>query len=158
MSTDGKSVAGIRFGPFVLDTAGRRLFREDRRVPVSPIELKLLETLLQNKGRVLTGDELRLLVWSDDPSAGVAPAMDVNALYVAIRKLRKNLGTYGKWIVNIPKVGYTVSEEAEIGFDGEDVHVTADDGHPFVGRKAELEKLREMLSNSRLVTTSLDTP
>src|SRR5687768_16430306 len=135
MTTGGKTVAGISFGPFVLDTAGRRLLRDDRRVPISPIELKLLECLLKNRDRVLTGDELRVLVWADDPSTGLAPAMDVNALYVAIRKLRKTLGEYGKWIVNIPKVGYTIAEDVEIAGDSDDIHVTRDDGQPFVGRR-----------------------
>src|SRR5215204_7753949 len=115
MATNSKTVPGISFGPFFLDPAGRRLFREGRRVPVSPIELKLLETLLRNRERVLTADELRLLVWAEDPSAGVAPAQDANTLYVAVRKLRRALGDYGRWIVNIPKVGYAISEEAEVG-------------------------------------------
>src|SRR5215212_8141130 len=122
MTTGSKTVAGISFGPFFLDTAGRRLLRDGRRIAISPIELKLLETLFRNRKRVLTGDELRVLVWSDDPSTGIAPAQDDNALYVAIRKLRKTLGNYGKWIVNIPKVGYTVSEEVEVEADGEGIH------------------------------------
>src|SRR5215204_1727864 len=119
MSTTAKTVQGIGFGSFFLDTAGRRLLRDGRRVPITPIELKLLETLLRNRDRVLPGDELRVLVWSDDPSAGIAPAQDVNALYVAIRKLRRSLGGEGKWIVNIPKVGYTFSEEVKV--DGDNV-------------------------------------
>ena len=101
----GKTVPGISFGPFFLDSAGRRLLRDGHRVPASPIEVKLLETLLRNRDRVLTGDELRLMVWAEDPATGIAPAQDANVLYVAIRKLRRSLGDYGKWVVNIPKVG-----------------------------------------------------
>ena len=55
MSIAGKTIDGISFGPFVLDTKGRRLIRDGRRVPVTPIELKLLETLLRHRGSVLTG-------------------------------------------------------------------------------------------------------
>src|SRR5215216_6775842 len=134
MSTSDKTVSGISFGPLFLDTASRVLMCDGRRVSISPIELKLLETLLRNRERVLTGDELRVLVWSDDPSTGIAPAQDVNALYVAIRKLRKTLGSYGKWIVNIPKVGYTFSEEVKV--DGDNVDGPDDDGDEssFVGR------------------------
>jgi predicted ATPase len=152
VATNGKTVPGISFGPFFLDPAGRRLFREGRRVPVSPIELKLLETLLRNRERVLTGQELRLLVWAEDPSAGVAPAQDANTLYVAVRKLRRALGDYGRWIVNIPKVGYAISEEAEIGDVGVESPGAPDDGPPFVGRRAELDKLKKLLANSRLIT------
>jgi DNA-binding winged helix-turn-helix (wHTH) protein len=71
---------------------------------------------------------------------------------VAIRKLRKTLGSHGKWIVNIPKVGYTVSEEVEIESKGEGIHITAGDGHPFVGRQTELAKLKDLLAKSRLIT------
>lgn len=152
MSASGKTLPGIRFGPFYLDSASRRLLREGRRVPVSPIELKLLETLLRNRDRVLTGDELRLLVWAEDPSTRIAPAQDVNALYVAIRKLRRSLGDYGKWIVNIPKVGYAISEDAEVAGDEEQSPKASEEGHLFVGRQAELEKLKQLLSNTRLLT------
>ncbi len=152
MPPTGKTIEGIRFGPFLLDTAGRRLLRDGRRVPITPIELKLLETLLVNRDRVLTGDDLRLLVWSDDPSEGVAPAQDANALYVAIRKLRRSLGDHGRLIVNIPKVGYTLSEQVKVEGDNVDGRADDNDPNPFVGRKAELDKLKNMLSNSRLIT------
>jgi predicted ATPase len=142
----------IKFGDFVLDTRGRRLLREGGRVALGPLEFKLFETLVRNRDRVLTGDELRILVWSDDPSRQVVPAGDVNALYVSIRKLRAALGDTGKWIVNIPKVGYTISSEAEI----EDLSATTSelpkDVTPFVGREQEISVLRDALSRSRLVT------
>lgn len=145
-------IPGIRFGPFFLDTAGRRLMRDGRRVPVGPLELKLLETLLRNRDRVMTADDLRIMVWSDDPTKQKVPAGDVNALYVAIRKLRSVLGQHGKWVVNIPKAGYTVSEDADV----EEItavsaklpeHLTK-----FVGRKPELSRIHDLLTKIRLVT------
>jgi len=148
----GKTVPGITFGPFFLDSAGHRLLRDGHRVPASPIELKLLETLLRNRDRVLTGDELRLLVWAEDPATGIAPAQDANVLYVAIRKLRRALGDYGKWIVNIPKVGYAVSEEADVAATDEEIPRAPDNDHTFVGRQAELERLKKLLTNTRLLT------
>lgn len=148
----GKTVPGISFGPFFLDSAGRRLLRDGQRVPASPIEVKLLETLLRNRDRVLTGDELRVMVWAEDPATGIAPAQDANALYVAIRKLRRSLGDYGKWVVNIPKVGYAISEEADVAATDEESPRASDNGHPFVGRHAELEKLKQLLTHTRLIT------
>ena len=151
MSKPGKTVDGIRFGPFVLDTEGRRLMRDGRRVPATPIELKLLEALLRNRGRVLTGDELRVLVWADDPSTGIAPAQDVNALYVAIRKLRRSLGDEGSWVINIPKVGYTFADDGvvEVG-NADGAHYGQDTS--FIGRVEELARLKQLLKSSRLVT------
>jgi predicted ATPase len=148
----GKTLPGINFGPFFLDSAGHRLLRDGHRVPASPIELKLLETLLRNRDRVLTGDELRLLVWAEDPATGIAPAQDANVLYVAIRKLRRSLGDYGKWVVNIPKVGYAISEEADVAATDGESPTASDNGHPFVGRHSELERLKKLLTNTRLLT------
>jgi len=142
----------IRFGDFVLDTRGRRLLREGARVALGPLEFKLFETLVRNRDRVLTGDELRILVWADDPSRQVLPAQDVNALYVSIRKLRAALGDAGKWIVNIPKVGYTIANEARIDLLTASTSQTPDDLTPFVGRQNEIELVRRSLTTSRLVT------
>ncbi len=143
---------GIRLGDFALDTKGRRLLHGGDRVALGPLEFKLLETLIKNRDRVLTGDELRILVWSDDPSRQVLPAQDVNALYVSIRKLRAALGDAGKWIVNIPKVGYTISSEARIAFLTSSTSQMPDDPTPFVGRESEIELVRRSLSRSRLIT------
>jgi len=148
----GNTVPGISFGPFFLDSAGRRLLRDGHRVPASPIEVKLLETLLRNRDRVLTGDELRLMVWAEDPATGIAPAQDANVLYVAIRKLRRSLGDYGKWVVNIPKVGYAISEEADVATTDEESPTVSDNDHTFVGRHSELERLKKLLTNTRLLT------
>ncbi len=145
-------IDGMKFGDFVLDVKGRRLLREGTRVALSPLEFKLFETLLKNRDRVLTGDELRILVWSQDPSRQVLPAQDVNALYVSIRKLRAALGDAGKWIVNIPKVGYTISSEARIGFISTLSREMPDDPTPFVGRENEIELVRRSLAKTRLVT------
>ena len=154
MTEPGKTITGITFGPFFLDVASRVLLRDGRRVSISPIELKLLETLLRHRDRVLTGDELRVLVWSDDPSAGITPAQDVNALYVAIRKLRRSLGQYGSWIVNIPKVGYTISEDVDVQANDEKSSSAGDEEYPFVGRQNELRKLEQLLGKTRLVTVT----
>ena len=149
---NSQTADSIRFGEFVLDTRGRRLLREGVRVAIGPLEFKLFETLVRNRERVLTGDELRILVWSDDPSRQIVPAGDVNALYVSIRKLRAALGDAGKWIVNIPKVGYTISGEAEI----EDLSVATGelpkDVTPFVGREQEISVLCDTLTRSQLIT------
>ena len=142
----------IRFGEFVLDTRGRRLLRQGGRVALGPMEFKLFETLVRNRDRVLTGDELRILVWSDDPSRQIVPAGDVNALYVSIRKLRAALGDAGKWIVNIPKVGYTISGEAKIEELSASSRELPKDVTPFVGREQEISLLCDALTRSRLVT------
>lgn len=147
-----QTIEGISFGAFMLDIDGRRLLRDGRRIAIGPLEFKLLETLVRNRDRVLTGDELRILVWADDPSQQTLPAQDVNALYVSIRKLRAALGDHGKLIVNIPKVGYTISEDAFV----EDLTSPAveipEQNSPFIGRENEIRTIHGAFATSRLVT------
>jgi predicted ATPase len=128
------------------------VLRDGDRVALGPMEFKLLETLVRHRDRVLTGDELRILVWSNDPSKQEVPAGDVNALYVSIRKLRAALGDAGKWIVNIPKVGYTISGDASIEELKSPANDLPQESSPFVGRENEFSMLRETLIRSRLIT------
>ncbi len=140
----------IRFGEFNVDRAGRRLIRDGKRVSIGPLEFKLLETLLIARGRVLTPDELRIAVWASDPNSTIVPAQDANALYVAVRKLRSALLDHGKYVVNIPKVGYTISEDAVVDEISE-----SPDIQPvsfFVGRENEIAQIMALLTTTRMVT------
>lgn len=151
MATAVKTSSGIYFGPYFLDASNKRLMKDGSRIALSPLEVKLLETLLRNHRKVFTGEELRVLVWSDDPNAGSAPAGDANALYVAVRKLRSALGKDGKWIVNIPKVGYTIAESVTVSLVDEKPAVVE---APFVGRANELDAIEKLMLSTRLLTIS----
>ncbi len=140
----------IRFGELNVDLAGRRLFRDGKRVSLGPLEFKLLETLLNACGRVLTPDELRIAVWASNPNTTVVPAQDANALYVAIRKLRSALRDHGKYVVNIPKVGYTISED--VVFDDISEPPNFQSASLFVGRGKEIEDITDLLAATRTVT------
>ena len=150
--TPSQSIEGIRFGELVVDTAGRRVLSGGKRLKIGPLEFKLLLALLRERGRVFSAEELRIKVWADDPEAGVAYAQDPNALYVAIRRLRAALGDHGKFIVNIPKVGYTVSEQAVIDLPSAAADEIPRSNTPFVGRQAETSVISQALNDSNLVT------
>ena len=92
----------FRFGDFVLDGSQRRLLRSGKDVYLPPKTFDLLLHLLQNRGRVLTKDELLEAVW---PDVNVVE----NTLAQRIREIRAALGdgTHGRlFIKTIPKVGY----------------------------------------------------
>ncbi len=96
MSTD------LSLGPFLLDRQRGRLLREGRPVAVSSKGLKLLEALLDSRGRVLTKAELMQAAWGD-------AAIEESNLSVQIAALRKQLGPTadgGEWITTVPRVGY----------------------------------------------------
>ena len=92
----------FRFGDFVLDGSQRRLLRSGEDVYLPPKTFELLLHLLQNRGRVLTKDELLEAVW---PDVNVVE----NTLAQRIREIREALGdgAHGaRFIKTVPKVGY----------------------------------------------------
>ena len=92
----------FRFGDFVLDGSQRRLLRSGEDVYLPPKTFELLLHLLQNRGRVLTKDELLEAVW---PDVNVVE----NTLAQRIREIREALGdgTHGaRFVKTVPRVGY----------------------------------------------------
>jgi DNA-binding winged helix-turn-helix (wHTH) protein len=92
----------FRFGDFVLDGSQRRLLRSGEDVYLPPKTFQLLLHLLQNRGRVLTKDELLEAVW---PHVNVVE----NTLAQRIREIRETLGDGAhdaRFIKTVPRVGY----------------------------------------------------
>jgi DNA-binding winged helix-turn-helix (wHTH) protein/TolB-like protein/Flp pilus assembly protein TadD len=99
----------FRFGDFVLDVSQRRLLRSGEDVYLPPKTFELLLHLLQNRGRVLTKDELLEAVW---PDVNVVE----NTLAQRIREIRESLGdgAHGsRFIKTVPKVGYQFIAELD---------------------------------------------
>ena len=99
----------FRFGDFVLDGSQRRLLRAGEDVYLPPKTFELLLHLLQNRGRVVTKDELLEAVW---PGVSVVE----NTLAQRIREIRDALGDSahgGRFIKTVPRVGYQFIAEFE---------------------------------------------
>lgn len=91
-----------RFGPFLLDPAERRLWREGHPVELNSRYLDVLALLLRERGRLVSKDRFLDEVWS-----GV-PVTD-EALTQCIRTLRQRLGddaSNPRFIETVPKHGY----------------------------------------------------
>lgn len=153
MVNDRYSVPGFEFGPFFLDTIGRRLMHAGKRVRISPTALKLLEILLRKRGQVVTTKELRIRVWAVNPTQAHEPFQDKNALFIAVRKLKEALGDkYRHWIVNVRSTGYTISEEVEIKeIAGPNINLPQA-MTSFIGREYEIEQIQDLLTQTRLLT------
>ncbi len=94
--------ARYRFGPFLLDPAERRLWREGKPVELNSRYLDVLALLLREQGRLVSKDRFLEEVWS-----GV-PVTD-EALTQCIRTLRQRLGddaSNPRFIETVPKHGY----------------------------------------------------
>lgn len=92
----------LRFGPFTLDRAGRRLLKEGTPVELNPRYFDALVLLATVPGELVTKDRFMAEVW-----AGI-PVTD-EALTQCIRTLRRALNddaTAPRYIQTVPKYGY----------------------------------------------------
>src|SRR5262245_34702446 len=94
----------VRFGTFELDLDAGVLRRRGRRVPLQEQPARLLGVLVSRPGEVLTRDELRHLLWTDDTFVEFDASLNA-----AITKIRRALGDSAgtpRFIETIPKRGY----------------------------------------------------
>lgn len=93
---------GYAFGPFVVDSVRRRLWRDGRLVPITAKPLHVLVVLLEHRDRVVSKDELLNRVWPDT-------TVQENNLARQISALRRALGQrpdQHDYVVTIPGQGY----------------------------------------------------
>ena len=73
----------VRFGPFELDRAAGALRKDGNRLRLQDKPLRVLEALVERPGALLTREELRKRLWSDDTFVDFD-----NSLNNAINRLR----------------------------------------------------------------------
>jgi DNA-binding winged helix-turn-helix (wHTH) protein len=94
----------LRFGDFDLDPAAERLLKGGEPVAVQPQPFKLLHLLVSGAGRVVTRDEIRTALWSDDTFVNFDQGVNF-----AMRQVRDVLGDDAdqpQFIQTVPKRGY----------------------------------------------------
>lgn len=102
---------GKREGQQVLESAGvsvnideHTVTVDGERIILTLKEYEILRTLMQNKGRVFTRDQLFNDIWGED-YYGETRTVDVH-----IRTLRQKLGKYADLIETVRGVGYRLEE------------------------------------------------
>jgi len=83
-----------------IDESSRHLLLERERVPLSPLELRLMRYFLRHKGQALDRDTLLRDVW------GRHYESSSNVVDVVVRALRKKLGRHGACIETVTRFGY----------------------------------------------------
>ncbi len=94
----------VRFGVFEADLATGELRKSGVRVKLEQQPFQVLKVLLQRPGDLVTREELRDEVWSDDTFVDFDQSLNT-----AIRKLRDTLGdsaTHPHFIETLPRRGY----------------------------------------------------
>jgi two-component system, OmpR family, KDP operon response regulator KdpE len=75
----------VKFGPLSIDFTARAVFVNDRRLTLTPKEYRLLQTLAQHSGNVVTHQFLLREVWGDEH------VDDTHYLRIFVRKLRRKI-------------------------------------------------------------------
>ncbi len=101
------------FGPYLLDVGQRRLLRNGKTVPLRPKIFDTLQVLVENHDRLLSKEELMVMVWPDT-------AVDESNLAHNLSVLRKILGQNEKttYIATLPGRGYRFIVPVEAALDG----------------------------------------
>lgn len=85
----GTAQPDLTFGGARLDAGEGCLYTQSAKVELTKNELRILQTLLERKGSLVTRDELMLRLWDSDSF------IDDNTLTVNINRLRKKLESAG---------------------------------------------------------------
>lgn len=85
-AADTRSNEEIRFAEFTLDLGNMRLMRAEEEIKLKSMEYKLLVYLAQNKGRIVTKEEIFRNVWEHAITGD-------GTLNVHIRRLREKIET-----------------------------------------------------------------
>lgn len=93
----------IRIADLIIDTASRLVTRAEREITLSPREYELLEALAANSPRVLSRDQIRENVWSDDDS--FSNTVDV---YIGLLRKKVDAGHNTRLIQTIRGAGYAL--------------------------------------------------
>ena len=102
---DEKDEDIIKSGKIVIDLKSHTAQVESKPVELWPKEFALLYLLLKKKGRVLTREYLCEAVWGYE-YFGTTRTIDAT-----VWRLRKKLGSQGKYIKTVKNIGYIFNEE-----------------------------------------------
>jgi DNA-binding winged helix-turn-helix (wHTH) protein/Flp pilus assembly protein TadD len=96
------SVMGpIAFGPFMVDLAIARVFRDGQEIALRPQVFRVLQFLIQNSGRLVDFDEMLVEAWGGSK-------VSKHTVAVTLRELKDILGEFGSWITIRPGYGYSL--------------------------------------------------
>jgi len=109
----------VRFGPFEADLGTRELWRHGIRVKLGGQPFQVLAALLEDPGQLISRDELRKRIWTDDTFVDFS-----HGLNAAVNKLREALcdsPDQARYIETLPRRGYRFIAKVEEVLDSPEV-------------------------------------
>jgi len=101
-STSGGRV--LRAGPLRLDVESHRTAIHGDEVNLTPTEFRLLQALMERRGRTQSRQQLLEKAWSVE--AGISGRIQTRTVDMHVRRLRAKLGEVGDWIQTVRGFGY----------------------------------------------------
>lgn len=99
-----KPEESLKAGPIAIDPARHEVRVNGKQVHLTSLEFKLLQTLIQRRGRVQNRDKLLNDVW------GYEAVIDTRTVDTHVRRLREKLGKAGDAIETVRGFGYRLRE------------------------------------------------
>jgi two-component system phosphate regulon response regulator PhoB len=90
----------IKVGNLTIDPDAHRVLIDDREIPLTALEFRLLHTLASRRGRVQTREMLLNDVW------GLHLNVETRTVDTHVKRLREKLGSAGALIQTVRGVGY----------------------------------------------------
>ena len=90
----------LRIGPFVLDVEGMRAEADGKALDLTPIEFRLLQVLMERRGRVQSRRQLLEAVWE------VTARIATRTVDMHVQRLRTKSGGAADWIETVRGFGY----------------------------------------------------
>ena len=101
--SENSATSTVQFGTVKVDLAARTVHRDGKLVHLTPIEYKLLVTLIQHTGKVLTHRFLLREVWGPSHSA---ESHYVRVFVANLRRKLENDSARPRFLLTEPGVGY----------------------------------------------------
>jgi len=104
----------LRAGPLVLDLTAHLATMDGEELSLTPTEFRLLQTLMERKGRTQSRKQLLERAWEVD--SNVAERIQTRTVDMHVRRLRSKLRGYGDWVETVRGFGYRLRIPESEGF------------------------------------------
>ncbi len=94
----------LRAGPVEVDVAAHEVRIEDEELSLTPTEFRLLQALMERRGRTQSRKQLLQRAW--DLESDISERIQTRTVDMHIRRLRSKLGPVGDWVETVRGFGY----------------------------------------------------
>jgi two-component system phosphate regulon response regulator PhoB len=94
----------LRAGPLRMDLASHQTTLDGQEVVLTPTEFRLLQALVERKGRTQSRRQLLERAW--DVKSEISDRLHTRTVDMHVRRLRSKLGIVGDWVETVRGFGY----------------------------------------------------